>query len=110
MATLATVQDVLSSQPGMLQVTIQQLTTFINLARSLKRDILLVQPAAQPEEEPPEYLSGSIQAFLADACDLSNEQVSTLWPLLKYDAWCRQSMRKRTLFEQCGPTHGIGTS
>ncbi|KAH0839405.1 hypothetical protein J3R83DRAFT_135 [Lanmaoa asiatica] len=91
MTTLAAVQRVLSSHPGILQVTIQQLATFINLAGSLRRDILLVQPAAQPEDKPPEYLSDSIQRFLADACDLSYEQ-----PIEKY-----------ALFEQHGLSHGI---
>ncbi|KAI9567553.1 hypothetical protein HD554DRAFT_2192833 [Boletus coccyginus] len=102
---LASLLQVLSAHLTLSHLSIKQLNRFVNLAQSLKWDILLVQPAGQPENEPPDNLSISIERFLADACSLSHEQVTILWTIMQLSVWYDQPTENYALFLQHGPVH-----
>ena len=63
------------------------LFNFIHIAKQLKDDILLAQPAEEPEHQAPEVLPPSVTKLLADSCRISLEDVALLWNELRVLVW-----------------------
>jgi CxC5 like cysteine cluster associated with KDZ transposases len=63
------------------------LFNFIHIAKQLRNDILLAQPAEEPEDEAPGVLPPSMTKLLADSCVISLEDVNLLWDELRLLIW-----------------------
>ncbi|KAF8230605.1 hypothetical protein L208DRAFT_1210116, partial [Tricholoma matsutake] len=66
---------------------IMGLFTFIYIAKRLRDDILLPQPAEEPEDNAPEILPPSVTQVLANSCDIQIEDVDVLWMELWHLIW-----------------------
>ncbi|KAF8057809.1 hypothetical protein FPV67DRAFT_1677039 [Lyophyllum atratum] len=69
------------------RLTLRQVMQFVTLARSLKDDIILTQPAVIPASDPPEILPPSVKTFLEDSCKISEECVEDCWEVLRSTIW-----------------------
>ena len=68
------------------------LFNFIHIARQLRNDILLAQPAEEPEENPPEILPPSMTKLLAQSCEIQSTDVDVLWTQLRHLIWCKENI------------------
>jgi CxC5 like cysteine cluster associated with KDZ transposases len=68
-------------------LSVPHLFHFICISKQLKNDILLTQPAEEPEDEAPEVLPPSVTKLLADSCVISLEDVGLLWDELRQLIW-----------------------
>ena len=68
-------------------LSVPHLFHFICISKQLKNDILLAQPAEEPEDEAPEVLPPSVTKLLADSCAISLEDVGLLWDELRQLIW-----------------------
>ena len=72
MATLANVSILVPN------LSIMGLFTFIYIAKRLRDDILLPQPAGEPEHNAPEILPPSVTQLLANSCGIQIGDVDVL--------------------------------
>jgi hypothetical protein len=68
-------------------LSVPSLFHFICISKQLRNDILLAQPAEEPEDEAPEVLPPSVTKLLADSCEISLEDVGLLWDELRQQIW-----------------------
>jgi hypothetical protein len=68
-------------------LSITGLFKFIHIAEQLKDDILLAQPAEEPEHEAPEILPPSIIKLLSETCGITLDDVDLLWTELRKLIW-----------------------
>ncbi|KAF8890918.1 hypothetical protein BD779DRAFT_1610685 [Infundibulicybe gibba] len=93
-------------------ITLSQIYLFIRLARQLKNDIVLVQPASESElltSQPARALPPSIKIFLQKACEIPYDYVDGCWDILKEHVWyasLASSEEIEKAFSQHG--HGLG--
>ena len=97
---------------GHLQkLTLPQIVQFVSLARQLKNDIILTQPANVSDAFPPAVLPPSVAYFLSDACGLPADSITHCWELLKDTIWQAEDAfedRTRTAFCEFGYDRGLG--
>ncbi|KAF8221573.1 hypothetical protein L208DRAFT_1216047, partial [Tricholoma matsutake] len=68
-------------------LSVPHLFHFICISKQLKNDILLTQPAEEPEDEAPKVLPPSVTKLLADSCAILLEDVGLLWDELRQLIW-----------------------
>jgi hypothetical protein len=78
-------------------LSITGLFKFIHIAEQLKDDILLAQPAEEPEHEAPEILPPSIIKLLSETCGITLDDVDLLWTELRKLIWHTQDLFPPTL-------------
>jgi hypothetical protein len=91
MATLANVSTLAPN------LSIMGLFNFIYIAKRLRDDILLPQPAEEPEHNAPEILPPSVTRLLADSCNIEIEDVDVLWMELRHLIWDKQDFPRHNL-------------
>jgi hypothetical protein len=91
MATLANVSTLAPN------LSIMGLFNFIYIAKRLRDDILLPQPAEEPEHNAPEILPPSMTRLLADSCNIEIEDVDVLWMELRHLIWDKQDFLRHNL-------------
>lgn len=84
---LAMLQTLQAELPPDSLLTFSSLFRFINLASTLRNDILLIQGASHPPNIAPEFISPTINLFLAACCDLCESDVDVYWKVLKDVVW-----------------------
>jgi len=88
MATFYDLLQHLEKQPDVINcVSLTALFRFINIATSLKDDIILIQPAEAQTSSPPPVLSPAFNTFLAAACSILPAQANHAWTLLQHVIW-----------------------
>ncbi|KAG2120003.1 hypothetical protein BD769DRAFT_1672044 [Suillus cothurnatus] len=88
MATFYDLLQHLEKQPDVINcVSLTALFRFINIATSLKDDIILIQPAEAQTSSPPPVLSPAFNTFLAAACSILPAQANHAWALLRHVIW-----------------------
>ena len=93
MATLANVSTLVPN------LSIMGLFTFIYIAKRLRDDILLPQPAGEPEHNAPEILPPSVTQLLANSCGIRIGDVDVLWMELWHVIWDKQDFPRHDLTE-----------
>ncbi|KAF8225620.1 hypothetical protein L208DRAFT_1128618, partial [Tricholoma matsutake] len=63
----------------------------------LRDDILLPQPAEEPEDNAPEILPPSVTRLLANSCDIQIEDLDVLWMELQHLIWDKEDFPRRDL-------------
>jgi len=76
MATLATLASVSKLVPT---ITVVGLFDFIFIAKQLRDDVLLAQPAEESEADAPEILPPTMTRLFASACSIQFGEVEMLW-------------------------------
>ncbi|KAF8149501.1 hypothetical protein B0H34DRAFT_802484 [Crassisporium funariophilum] len=66
---------------------ILSLSTFLKYIPQFKHDILLAQDSRRPPEKAPLFLPDLIAMLLANLCEISRDQVDSLWDYLKDCIW-----------------------
>ncbi|KAF8060185.1 hypothetical protein FPV67DRAFT_1674149 [Lyophyllum atratum] len=89
------------------RLTLHQVMQFVTLARSLKDDILLTQPAVIPASDPPEILPPSVKTFLEDSCKISEECVEDCWEVLRSTIWHGVGVNREQDFVEHGHPRGL---
>jgi hypothetical protein len=100
----------LASHPGTLNLS--KLIKFVLYSASLKRDILLAQPAHHSPSHPPDFLPLSIVVFLSKACEIKEEVVRLCWDAVKQSVWDQEddiAPQKERDFREHGYRHGLST-
>ena len=67
--------------------SIQQLFQFMNIAFTLKEEIILTLLSTHPHKDPPTCLPPTVVQFLAAGCHLTDDEVSGAWILFKHAVW-----------------------
>lgn len=116
--------SLVSTDPGLKSLQLQDLERFLGLARRLKRTISYCQPSFI--HTPPETLPTSVQSFLTRCLLLPDETVKHFWAAFKSEIWSSTedlTMRQAERGEQGergdsiylpdflrnGPSEGLGT-
>jgi hypothetical protein len=106
MATLATLASVSKLVPT---ITVVGLFDFIFIAKQLRDDVLLAQPAEESEDDAPEILPPTMTRLLASACSIQFQEVEMLWAELRHLIWCKQDFPTHNLSEMIhNHGHGLG--
>lgn len=84
---LGILSTVISANPSLQSISLNNLLLFLSTAARLKNDILLGQLSDQPPSVPPEILPIAAQHFLSHACDLPLTTVPTCWSVFKDIIW-----------------------
>ncbi|KAF8989805.1 hypothetical protein BDZ89DRAFT_974611, partial [Hymenopellis radicata] len=73
--------------PSIKNIPLSAVLLFLRLSIDIRNDILLVQERTHNPATPPQHLSPSIIQFLASACTLLPEEVTSLWDALRVMIW-----------------------
>ena len=105
-ARMATHTNVLTLVPNL---SIICLFNFIYIAKRLRDNILLPQPAEEPEHNAPEILPPSVTRLLANSCAIHIKDVDVLWTELRHLIWDKQDFPRHDLAETILKYgHGLG--
>ncbi|KAF8224640.1 hypothetical protein L208DRAFT_1310083, partial [Tricholoma matsutake] len=91
---MATLANILTLVPNL---SIKGLFTFIYIAKQLRDNILLPQPAEEPEDNAPEILPPSVTRLLANSCNIQIEDVDVLWMELWHLIWDEEDFPRHNL-------------
>ena len=64
--------------------SVQQLFQFMNVAFTLKEEIILTLPSMHHHKDPPTCLPLTVMQFLAADCHLTDDKISGAWTLFKH--------------------------
>lgn len=87
MAAIAIILLRLATHPLLQSLTLEQVTTFVQLGSLLKRDIQQPQPVSQTGATAPDVLPPSVSQFLANAVGIPLECMDYCWDVLKDEVW-----------------------
>ncbi|KIJ07348.1 hypothetical protein PAXINDRAFT_90571 [Paxillus involutus ATCC 200175] len=91
------------------QNTVHTLFSFISIASNLRDDMILTQPSTISSSIPPCILSPVFRIFLAAACSLSEDEVSSSWELFKDIIWegGLSNINSKEVWEEYGRRRGF---
>jgi hypothetical protein len=88
MSLLVALLTALTAHETLNKLSLSKLLQFVTSVACLKRDITIVQPSKDlVNDSPPEFLSASIQNFLAESVGILLDDVPAAWDILKDQAW-----------------------
>ena len=70
------------------------ISTFIKYVLRFKQDIVLVQDAKWPANEAPLDLPQSVAMLLSNLCEISKEDVDSLWTYIRESIWQLEEQEK----------------
>src|SRR5882757_3315301 len=100
MADLSDVLKSLSYHPVLQDLSITQLLTFLTQSSSLKRHIILAQPAGEPTGNAPQILPPLVREFLANSTGIALQAIQDAWDILKDHAWTMSPLADRAEMEK----------
>jgi hypothetical protein len=68
-------------------LSVPKIISFVNMAASLRDDVILMQPLSHSPSEPPNILPPSIASFLAVAIEVELECIPKIWKFFKKSVW-----------------------
>jgi hypothetical protein len=112
MADLSGVLKSLSYHPVLQDLSITQLLTFLTQSSSLKRHIILAQPAGEPTGNAPQILPPLVREFLANSTGIALQAIQDAWDILKDHAWAMSPLAdcveiERDAFRKFGWNQGF---
>ena len=99
----------LSSVPPSL---LSKISSFITTASRYRNDILLAQSSKHSSDSAPVFLPPSISSLLSIHCDLTTDEILTLWEYLRHEIWVydEREIGKKKELRGKGINEAYGTS
>jgi hypothetical protein len=78
---------IISKNPPLQSISLENLLLFFACTAGLKNDILLVQSSNHAAATTPDVLPNAVQSFLSQACHMSPNTVTACWTIFKDMVW-----------------------
>jgi hypothetical protein len=109
---LSMLSAIISKNPPLQSISLENLLLFFACTAGLKNDILLVQSSNHAAATTPDVLPNAVQSFLSQACHMSPNTVTACWTIFKDMVWQVDSVTAllrspSESFQGYGHPHGL---